>query len=113
MADAASGVRVDYLPLFPKCQVQVRARRRAARHEDGSLRALDPGDSKMSSLPVLFFDFKLTNPDVAEKTVALAFMVPDPECGGGKPMIGRRPGGRRAPAIQAGRRRHALRDGPQ
>ena len=45
-----------------------------------------PGDSKMSSLPVLFFDFQLTNPDASEESVALAFTIPNPEADGGKPV---------------------------
>ena len=82
-----SGVRVDYLPLFPKCRYKFR-------HDDLPLEVKMeafapwiPGDSKMSSLPVLFFDFQIANPDAAEKTVALAFMVPNPECDGGRPLL--------------------------
>ena len=48
-----------------------------------------PGDSKLSSLPVLFFDFQVTNPDPSEKTVAIAFTIPNPDCDGGKPVDGR------------------------
>ena len=87
VADAASGVRVDYLPLFPKCQYQFAHDAVPLDLKMEAFAPWIPGDSKMSSLPVLFFDFKLTNPDAAEKTVALAFRVPDPECGGGQPMI--------------------------
>jgi uncharacterized protein (DUF608 family) len=87
VADAASGVRVGYLPLFPKCQYQFTHDAVPLDMKMETFAPWTPGDSKMSSLPVLFFDFKLTNPDVAEKTVALAFMVPNPECDDGKPII--------------------------
>ncbi len=81
------GLRVDCEPLFPECRYKFR-------HDSLPLEATMeafapwiPGDSKMSSLPALFFDFQLRNPDATEKTVALAFMVPNPESDGGKPLL--------------------------
>ena len=87
VADAASGVRVDYLALFPKCKYKFAHDAMPLDVKMEAFAPWTPGDSKMSSLPVLFFDFQLTNPDAAEKTVALAFMVPNPECDDGKPVI--------------------------
>ena len=87
MASKTSGVRIDCLPLFPVCRYGFR---HAALPLDVKMEAFAPwipGDSKMCSLPVLFFDFQLTNPDAAEKTVALAMMVPNPECDAGKPVM--------------------------
>jgi len=87
VADAATGVRVSYLPLFPECQYTFAHDAVPLGIKMDAFAPWTPGDSKMSSLPVLFFDFKLTNPEAAEKTVALAFMVPNPECDDGKPVI--------------------------
>ena len=87
VASAATGVRAEYLPLFPKCHYKFAHDALPLDVKMEAFAPWTPGDSKMSSLPVLFFDFQLTNPDAAEKTVALAFMVPNPECDDGKPVI--------------------------
>ncbi|MCY3018262.1 MAG: GH116 family glycosyl-hydrolase [Planctomycetota bacterium] len=87
VAGAASGMRVGYLPLFPKCQYTFQHDAIPLDVKMEAFAPWTPGDSRMSSLPVLFFDFQVTNPDAAEKTVALAFMVPNPDCDAGKPVI--------------------------
>ena len=87
VANTASGMRVDYLPLFPKCQYKFAQDALPLGVTMEAFAPWTPGDSKLSSLPVLFFDFQLANPDPVEQTVALAFMIPNPECDGGAPVV--------------------------
>jgi uncharacterized protein (DUF608 family) len=87
VAGGASGMQVGYLPLFPKCQYTFKHEAMPLDVKMEAFAPWIPGDSKMSSLPVLFFDFQITNPDASEKTVSLACMVPNPECDGGSPVM--------------------------
>jgi len=86
VAGPASPWRVTYLPLFPKCQYQFQHAAIPLQIKMEGFAPWIPGDSKMSSLPVLFFDFQLTNPEATEKKVALAFTIPNPESDGGTPV---------------------------
>ena len=67
IAKPTSGVRVKYQPLFPKCQYEFQHRDIPLQVKMEAFAPWIPGDSKMSSLPVLFFDFEVTNPDATEK----------------------------------------------
>ena len=84
VANPASGVRVKCLSLFPKCQYEFQNREVPLQVKMEAFAPWIPGDSKMSSLPVLFFDFQIANPDATERTAALAFAIPNPESDGGK-----------------------------
>ena len=86
VAGGAAGMKVEYLPLFPKCQYKFKHEAMPLDVKMEAFAPWIPGDSKMSSLPVLFFEFQMTNPDASEKTVSLACMVPNPECDGGSPV---------------------------
>ena len=86
-AGKTPGLRVDYLPLFPQCQYKFQHDALPLDVQMAAFAPWIPGDSKRSSLPVLFFDFQLTNPAAVEQTVALAFQVPNPECDAGKPVM--------------------------
>ncbi|MCX6872533.1 MAG: GH116 family glycosyl-hydrolase [Verrucomicrobia bacterium] len=86
VAGGAAGMKVEYLPLFPKCQYTFKHQAMPLDVKMEAFAPWIPGDSKMSSLPVLFFDFQITNPDEFEKTVSLACMVPNPECDNGSPV---------------------------
>ena len=84
VANAASGVKIKYLPLFPKCSYEFEHRDVPLQVKMEAFAPWIPGDSKMSSLPVLFFDFEIANPTETEKTAAVAFAIPNPECDGGQ-----------------------------
>jgi uncharacterized protein (DUF608 family) len=86
VAGPASPLRVTCLPLFPMCQYKFEHGAIPLQIQMEGFAPWIPGDSKMSSLPVLFFDFQLTNPDASEKSVALAFTIPNPEADGGRPV---------------------------
>ena len=86
VAGGAAGMQVGYLPLFPKCHYTFKHQAIPLDVKMEAFASWIPGDSKMSSLPVLFFDFQITNPDASEKTVSLACMVPNPECDDGSPV---------------------------
>ncbi len=58
----ASPWRVTCVPLFPKCQYKFEHGEIPLQVKMEGFAPWIPGDSKMSSLPVLFFDFQLTNP---------------------------------------------------
>ncbi len=81
------GLRVEYLPLFPKCQYRFQYDALPLDVKMEAFAPWIPGDSRMTSLPVLFFDFQLTNTDPVEKTAALTFMIPNPDCGAGTPIM--------------------------
>jgi hypothetical protein len=86
VAGPASPLRVTCLPLFPMCQYKFEHGEIPLQIEMEGFAPWISGDSKLSSLPVLFFDFQLTNPDASEKSVALAFTIPNPEADGGTPV---------------------------
>lgn len=86
-ANTASGVKVNYLPLFPKCQYEFEHRDAPLQVKMEAFAPWIPADSKMSSLPVLFFDFAITNPGATATTAALAFAIPNPESDGGKAIV--------------------------
>lgn len=85
----APGMRVGYRPLFPHCNYTFQHDSIPLSVTMEAFAPWIPGDSKMSSLPVLFFDFQITNPDADEKTVALAFQVPNPDCNSSRSVTGK------------------------
>lgn len=87
VAGRTPGLRVNYLPLFPKCQYEFEHRDVPLQVKMEAFAPWIPGDSKMSSLPVLFFDFAITNPEATPTTVALAFAIPNIESDGGKAIL--------------------------
>ena len=114
LSGSTSGMRVSYDPLFPTCRYGFSHTNLPVEVSCDVFAPWIPGDSRLCSMPVLFFEYRLHNPGAVKQRLSIAFEVPNPEADSGQPVRDEKGGVVGVLAeLEAGGRRDALRNGAQ
>ena len=86
LSGSTSGMRVSYDPLFPICRYGFSHTNLPVEVSCDVFAPWIPGDSRLCSMPVLFFEYRLHNPGAVKQRLSIAFEVPNPEADSGQPV---------------------------